>query len=157
MLLSAIGYDVAVGVPCKPNARPARTQTSLGPTETVPVRTGYVYGAVTPPPTSEQMDKGRMADAIRDNTEPTVYGPAASAFAVLRPDINGKLYLRTMRVVLEEPVTGRIGSARRVTAQAQEFGRADRIGQRRPRKLPAHQHRLVGIGFQPVHELIAPT
>jgi hypothetical protein len=76
-------------------ARPPRVATSLGPTEQIPVRPGYVYGPLIPPPTAAQMDRGAMAAALNATT-PVVYDPDAVAFAVLREDINGKIYLRTM-------------------------------------------------------------
>lgn len=94
--LTNIGPNVAQGITC--GARGGKSVTSLGPDEvlTVPVLPPYVYGAGTPPPTAAEMDTAQMSIEIARHTRATVFAPNAEAFAVLRPDINNKIYLRTM-------------------------------------------------------------
>jgi len=78
------------------NNRPEGVETSMGKTTQVPTRGDYLYSAQRGPPNRQQMDVNRLKqDAERLSAKKT-YPNDTSAKAILRADINGKLYLRTM-------------------------------------------------------------
>ena len=98
VLLSAVGADVAESVTCI--ARPASRDVTLAGAPKralrVPTLPAYVDDGTQPPPTRPQMDTAAMQVQIAASTRPTVFAPDAQAFAVLRTDTHGKVYLRTM-------------------------------------------------------------
>jgi hypothetical protein len=92
--VAAIGPNVAAGVTC--TAEPPREATSLGQARRVPTAAGYVYGAANPPRARAEMDVPAIRAQITASTQPTVFRGNAEAFAVLRTDTMGQVYLRTM-------------------------------------------------------------
>lgn len=94
VLLTDIGPNVAVGVTC--TNRPETRETTLGPARRVPTLPTYQDDGTQPPPTRAQFDEAELRRQASANTEDYPYQEDAVAFAVLRKDRNGQVFLRTM-------------------------------------------------------------